>query len=101
MQQLRNSQSIRLDISEIEKQNNTIPQILQTKVNQMPNIGRISESISKVLTKIQNSQNAFCSTIQMKYAFRQLQLNTETSKQIHVFYVFTDMPVEFQKSEVY
>ena len=46
----------------------------------MPGIEMLIDSISQHLTNTQNGQQAYFSTIDLKYAYSQLQLNKDTAK---------------------
>ena len=81
---------------------------------QMPNIEKIIDTISQHLTKTQNSQQAYFTTLDLKYAYSQLKLHHDTAKHCNFniicgestgtfrfktgFYGLTDMPTEFQKA---
>ena len=46
----------------------------------MPNIEKLKDSTSQHLTNTQNGQQAYFSTIDLKYAYSQLQLHKDTAK---------------------
>ena len=46
----------------------------------MPNINMIIDQISQHLTNTQNGQQAYFSTIDLKYAYSQLKLHKDTAK---------------------
>ena len=78
----------------------------------MPNIDILLDTISQHLTNSQNGQQAYFSTLDLKYAYSQLQLHKDTAKHCNFniicgectgtyrfktgFYGLTDMPTEFQ-----
>ena len=80
----------------------------------MPNIEILIDSISQHLINTQNSQQAYFSTIYLKYAYSQLQLRKYTAKNCNFkiicgkstgtyrfktgFFRFANMPAEFQKN---
>ena len=84
---------------------------------QMPNIEMLIDTISKHLTNTQNGQQAYFSTLDLKYAYIQLKLHHDTAKHCNFniicgestgiyrfktgFYRLTDMPAEFQKAMDY
>ena len=75
------------------------------------------DSISQHLTKTQDGEQAYFSTLDLKYAYSQFQLHKHTAKHCNVniicgeatgtyrfrtgFYGLTDMPAEFQKAMDY
>ena len=81
---------------------------------QMPNIEMLIDTISQHLTDTQNGQQAYFTTIDLKYAYSQLKLHHDTAKHCNFniicgestgtyrfktgFYGLTDMPAEFQKA---
>ena len=80
----------------------------------VPNIDMLIDTISQHLRNTQNGQQAYFSTLDLKYAYSQLQLHKDTAKHSNfniicgkstgpyrfktVFYGLTDMPAEFQKA---
>ena len=86
---------------------------------QMPNIETLMDSISQIITnyKIEPAEQIYFSTIDLKYAYSQLNLHPETAKDCNFsivrgdmtgtyrfktgFYGLTDMPAEFQKAMDY
>ena len=84
---------------------------------QMPNIDMLTDTISKHLTNTQNGQQAYFTTLDLKYAYSQLKLHHDTAKHCNFniicrestgtyrfktgFYGLTDMPAEFQKAMDY
>ena len=84
---------------------------------QMPNIEMLIDSISQHLTNTQDGQQAYFSTLDLKYTYSQLQLHKDTAKHCSLniicgestgtyrfktrFYGLTDMPAEFQKGMDY
>ena len=84
---------------------------------QMPNIEMLIDTISQHLTSTHNSQQAYFTTLDLKYAYSQLKLHHETAKHCNFniicgestgtyrfktgFYGLTDMPAEFQKAMDY
>ena len=83
----------------------------------MPNIDMLIDTISQHLTKTQNGQQAYFTTLDLKYAYSQLKLHHVTAKHCNFniirgestdtyrfktgFYGLTDMPAEFQKAMDY
>ena len=77
----------------------------------MPNIDLLKDSISQHFTNTQNGQKVEFSTIDLKYAYSQLQLPKDTAKHCNFnincgestgtyrfktgFYGLTDIPAEF------
>ena len=53
---------------------------IQKNKYQMPNIEMIIDSISQHLTDTQNGQQAYFTTIDLKYDYGQLQLHKDTGK---------------------
>ena len=84
---------------------------------QMPNIDMLIDTISQHLTNTQNGQQAYFTTLDLKYAYCQLKLHHDTSKHCNFniicgestgtyrfktgFYGLTDMTAEFQKAMDY
>ena len=84
---------------------------------QMPNIDMLIDTISQHHTNTQNGQQAYFSTLDLKYAYSQLKLHNDTAKHCYIniicgettgtyrfkteFYGLTDMPAEFQKTMDY
>ena len=84
---------------------------------QMPNIEMLIDTISQHLTETQNDQQAYFTTLDLKYAYSQLKLHQDTAKHCNfniicgestgtyrfktLFYGLTDMPAEFQKAMDY
>ena len=84
---------------------------------QMPNIEMLIDTISRHLTDTQNGQQAYFTTLDLKYAYSQLKLHHDTAKHCNCniicgestgtyrfktgFYGLTDMPAEFQKAMDY
>ena len=80
----------------------------------MPNIEMLIDTISQHLTDTQNGQQAYFTTLDLKYAYSQLKLHHDTAKHCNFniicgestgtyrfktgFYGLTDMPAEFQKA---
>ena len=83
----------------------------------MPNIDMLIDTISQHLTNTQNGQKTYFTTLDLKYAYNQLQLHRDTAKHCNFnficgqatgtyrfktgFYGLTDMPAEFQKTMDY
>ena len=83
----------------------------------MPNIDMLIDTISQHLTNTQNGQQAYFTTLDLKYAYSQLKLHHDTAKYCNFniicaestgtyryktgFYDLTDMPAEFQKAMEY
>ena len=85
----------------------------------MPNIETLMDSISQIITdfKTELADRIFFSTIDLKYAYSQLNLHPDTAKHCNFnivsgdmtgtyqfktgFYGLTDMPSEFQKAMDY
>ena len=83
----------------------------------MPNIESLIDSISQYINNSNSRDNVYFSTIDLKYAYSQLQLHPETSRHCNFniicgdstytyrfktgFYDLTDMPTEFQKAVDY
>ena len=81
---------------------------------QMPNIDMLNDTISQHPTNTQNGQQAYFTTLDLKYAYSQLKLHHDTAKNCNFkiicgessgtyrfktgFYGPTDMPAEFQKA---
>ena len=83
---------------------------------QMPNIETLMDSKSQIITnyKTEQADTIYFSTIDLKYAYSQLNLHTETAKHCNFnivsgdmtdtyrfktgFYGLTDMPAEFQRA---
>ena len=84
---------------------------------QMPNIEMLIDTISQHLTNTQNGQQAYFTTLDLKYAYSQLKLHHDTAKHCNFniicgestgtyrfkngFYGLTDMPADFQKAMDY
>ena len=84
---------------------------------QMPNIDMLIDTISQHLTNTQNGQQAYFTTLDVKYAYSQLKLHHDTAKHCNFniicgdstgtykfktgFYGLTDLPAEFQKAMDY
>ena len=85
--------------------------------NQMPNIEMLIDTISQHLSNTQNGQQAYFTTLDLKYAYSQLKLHHDTAKHSKFniiceestgtyrfktgFYGLTDMPAESQKAMDY
>ena len=83
----------------------------------MSNIDMLMDTISQHLTNTQNGQQAYLSTLDLKYAYIQLKLHNDTTKHCNFknfcgestgtysfktgVYGLTDMPAEFQKAMDY
>ena len=83
----------------------------------MPNIDMLIDTISQHLTNTQNGQQAYFTTLELKFAYSQLKLHHDTAKHCNfnivcgestgtyrfktVFYGLTDMPADFQKAMDY
>ena len=83
----------------------------------MPNIDMLIDTISQHLTNTQNGQQAYFTTLDLKYAYSQLKLHLDAAKHCNFnincgestgthrfktgFYGLTDMPAEFQKAMDY
>ena len=85
----------------------------------MPNIETLMDSISQIITnyKTEPAEQIYFSTIDLKYAYSQLNLHPETANHCNFnivsgdmtgtyrfktgFYCLTDMPAEFQKAMDY
>ena len=83
----------------------------------MPKIDMLIDKISQHLTNTQNGQQAYFTTLDLKYAYSQLKLHHDTAKHCNFniicgestgiyrlktgFYGLTDMPADFQKSKDY
>ena len=81
---------------------------------QMPNTDMLIDTILQHLTNTQNGQQAYFTTLDLKYAYSQLKLHHDTAKHCNFniicgeptgtyrfktgFYGLTDMPAEFQKA---
>ena len=90
---------------------------IHKKKYQMPNIEMLIDTISQHLTNTQNGQQAYFTTLDLKYAYSQLKLHHDTAKHCNFniicgestgtyrfqtgFYGLTDMPAEFQKAMDY
>ena len=84
---------------------------------QMPNIDMLIDTISQHLTNTQNGQQAYFTTLDLKYAYSQSKLHHDTAKHCNFniicgestgtyrfktgFYGLTDMLAEFQKAMDY
>ena len=84
---------------------------------QMPNIDMLIDTISQHLTNTQNGQQAYFTTLDLKYAYSQLKLHHDTAKHCNFniicgestdtyrfktgFYGVTDKLAEFQKAMDY
>ena len=84
---------------------------------QMPNIDSLIDFISQHINNSNSGDNVYFSTIDLKYAYSQLQLHPETYRHCNFniifgdstgtyrfktgFYSLTDMPAEFQKAMDY
>ena len=84
---------------------------------QIPNIDMLIDTISQHLTNTQNGQQAYFTTLDLKYAYRQLKLYHDIAKHCNFniicgestgtyrfkngFYGLTDMPADFQKAMDY
>ena len=83
----------------------------------MPNIEMLIDTISQHHTDTQNGQQAYFTTLDLKYAYSQLKLHQDTANHCNFniicgestgtyrfktgFYGLTDMPAEFQKAMDY
>ena len=82
----------------------------------MPNIDMLIDTKSQDLTNTQNGQQAYFTTLDIKYAYSQLKLQHDTSKHCNFniicettgtyrfktgFYGLTGKPTEFQKAMDY
>ena len=81
--------------------------------HQMPNIDKLIDTIQQILNTDASQETAYFSTLHLKYAYSQLNLDPETARHcsfniisgegsgtyrfITGFYGLTDMPVAFQK----
>ena len=97
----------------------TLNKAIHKNKYQMPNIETLMDSISQIITnyKTQSAEQIYFSTIDLKYAYSQLNLHPETAKHCNFnivsgdmtgtyrfktgFYGLTDMPAEFQKAMYY
>ena len=97
----------------------TLHKAIHKNKYQMPNIEKLMDSISQIITnyKTEPAEQIYFSTIDLKYAYSQLNLHPETAKHCNFnivsgdmagtyrfktgFYGPTDMPVEFQKAMDY
>ena len=97
----------------------TLNKAMHKNKYQMPNIETLMNSISQIITnyKTEPAEQIYFSTIDLKYAYSQLNLNPETAKHCNFniesgdmtgtyrfktgFYGLTDMPAEFQKAMDY
>ena len=84
---------------------------------QMPNIDSLIDSISQHINDSNQGENVYFSTIDLKYAYSQLNLHPDTARHCNFniicgdatgtyrfktgFYGLTDMPAEFQKAMDY
>ena len=84
---------------------------------QMPNIDSLIDSISQHINNSNQGENVYFSTIDLKFAYSQLNLHPDTARHCNFniicgdatgtyrfktgFYGLTDMPVEFQKAMDY
>ena len=109
---VKKDQSIKLALDS-KLQNKAIHKIKY----QMPNIEMLIDTISQHLTNTQNGQQAYFTTLDLKYAYSQLNLHHDTAKHSNFniicgestgfyrfktgFYGLTDMPAEFQKAMDY
>ena len=64
----------------------------------MPNIEKLIDSTSQHLTNPQNGQQAYFSTIDLKYAYSQLQLHKDTAKHCNFisFVGYLQVPTELK-----
>ena len=110
----------------IVKKDQTIELALDSKVlnkdihknkYQMPNIDTLIESISQQISAPASQNTTYFSTLDLKYAYSQLNLDTNTANDCNFniisdhltgtyrfqtgFYGLTDMPAEFQKAMDY
>ena len=81
--------------------------------NHMPNINNLIDTIQQNLNTSASQETAYCSTLDLKYAYSQLKLDPETARHCNFniisgertgtyrfitgFYGLTDMPAAFQK----
>ena len=97
----------------------TLNKSIHKNKNEMPNIETLMDSISQIITnyKTEPADKIYFSTIDLKYAYSQLNLHPETAKHCNFnivsgdmtgtyrfktgFYGLTDMPAEFQKAMDY
>ena len=97
----------------------TLNKAIHKNKYQMPNIETLMNSISQIITnyKTEPADKIFFSTIDLKYAYSQLNLHPESAKHCNFnivsgdmtgtyrfktgFYGLTDMPAEFQKAMDY
>ena len=109
---VRKDQSLKLALD-----SNVLNKALHKNKYQMPNIGMLIDTISQHLANIQNCQQAYFTTLDLKYAYSQLNLHHDTVKHCNFsiicgestgtyrfktgFYGLTDMPAEFQKAMDY
>ena len=109
-----------------EKKDQSIKLALDSKVlnkaihknnYQMPNIEMLIDTISQHLTNTRNAQQAYFTTLDLKYAYSQLKLHHDTAKHYNFnficgestgtyrfktgFYGLRDMPAEFKKAMDY
>ena len=103
---VKKDQSIKLELD-----SKVLIKAIHKNKYQMPNIDKIIDSISQHFKNTQNGQLVFFSTINLKYAYSQLQLHKDTAKHCNFniisgestgtnrfktgFYGLTDMPVDF------
>ena len=64
----------------------------------MPNIEMLTDLISQHRTDAQNDQQAYFSTIDLKYACSQLQLHKDTAKHCNIKIICGESRAEFQKA---
>ena len=90
---------------------------IHKKKYQMPNIDSLIDSISQHINDSNHGDNVYFSTIDLKYAYSQLNLHPDTARHCNFnticgdatgtyrfktgFYGLTDMPAEFQKAMDY
>ena len=97
----------------------TLNKAIHKNKYQMPNIESVMDSISQIITnyKTEPAEQIYFSTIDLKYAYSQLNLHPETANHCKFniisgdmtgtyrfktgFYGLTDMPAEFQKAMDY
>ena len=63
----------------------------------MPNIEILIGSISEVFTNTQNDQQAYFSTMDLKYAYNQLQLHNDKAVVLTSFVENPQTPIDFKR----
>ena len=106
---VKKNQSIKLALD-----SKILKKTLHNNKYQMPNIDMLIDTISQHLTNTQKGQQAYFTTLDLKYAYSQLKLHHDTAKHCDFniicgestgtyrfktgFYGLTDIPAEFQKA---